>query len=80
MHQLLSHHSFTISYHLPFYLQPAHNVTFLEEGSYLSIDPFLRSRKKSFTIGLAFRVVPVTKNGLIFLEAHSEGVSILGSA
>ena len=56
-------------------LQPAHNVTFLGATSYLAIEPFLGQKGRGFNIGLSFRVDHKTKNGLIFLETHSQDVS-----
>ncbi|XP_078356048.1 laminin subunit alpha-1-like [Oculina patagonica] len=53
-------------------VKQAHNVTFLEDHSFLAINPFLNKRRRGFNIGLSFRVGPKTKNGLIFLEAHGE--------
>ena len=64
-----------LTYYVLFGLQPAWNVTFLSDSSYLVIPPFLGASKRGFTIGLSFQVPPATDHGLLFLESHDSDVS-----
>ena len=61
------------------YLQPAWNVTFLSDRSYLEKVPFLNRRTRGFTIGLSFQVPPATLHGLLFVEAHGTEVCQSGA-
>ena len=61
------------------FLQPARNVTFLSDSSFLVKKPYLQERARGFTIGLSFQVPRTTPNGLLFLESHDMGVSQSGS-
>ena len=58
-----------------FYLQPAWNVTFLSDSSFLVKEAVFNTKnKRRLDIGLSFQVPPSTRHGLFLLEFHQNGV------